>query len=61
MESSPSGRHVGHYKVAAKVEDLSWLHTVMINVSLLCGVSLDRWKSFFNIMIEKDLGLPKIH
>ena len=60
-ESSPSGRHVGHYKVAAKVEDLSWLHTVMINVSLMCGVSLDRWKQSVNIMIEKDPGLPKIH
>ena len=44
-ESSPSSRHIEHYKVAAKVEDLSWPHTVMINVSLMCGVSLDQWKN----------------
>ena len=60
-ESSPSGRHVGHYKVAAMVDDLSWLHTVMINVSLTCGVSLDQWKQSVNIMIEKDPGSPKLH
>ena len=60
-ESSPSGWHVGHYKVAAQDDNLSWLHTTMINIALVCGFAPNRWKHSTNIMIEKDKGSPKIH
>ena len=43
-ESSPSGRHMGHYKVAAHNSTLTDLHTQMINIGLLTGVALDRWR-----------------
>ena len=52
-ESSPSGRHVWHYKVAAVDDDLSWLHLTMLNKELICGFANDRWKYSNNIMIEK--------
>ena len=60
-ESSPSGRYIGHYKVAASDDDLSWLHVTMLNIALICGFANDWWKYSNNIMIEKDPGLPKLN
>ena len=61
IESSPSKRHIVHYKLAARNNELSYIHTTMINIGLVCGVALTRWKNAVNIMIEKDKGSPKLH
>ena len=60
-ESSPSTRHLGHYKVAAYNNDLSYMYVTMINIGLVCGIAMTRWKHAIDIMIEKDKGSPKLH
>ena len=52
-ESSLSGRHVGHYKAIVLHEGFVQMHINMINIGLLCGVALDRWKHVLDIMLEK--------
>ena len=58
--SSPSGRHMGHYKSILDNEGLIQLHLIMMNIPLKCGFSCDRWKKSLSVMIEKDKGSPKI-
>ena len=52
-ESSPSKRHMGHYKTAAYDTDITQLHTTMLNIGLLTGISLERWKHSLSLMMEK--------
>jgi hypothetical protein len=53
--SSPSGRHIGHYKVAAQ------LHSQMMSFPFLHGFALDRWKRVTDIMLEKEPGNSRCH
>ena len=50
---------MGHYKAAAYSESLTLLHTQMLNIGLLSGVALNRWKRTTSLMLEKDKGKPK--
>ena len=74
--TSPSGRHLGHYKsllrttpptdartaeIDQKRSSLATLHSDMINLALRNGQSYQRWKKVANIMLEKEPGNPKIH
>ena len=59
-ESSPSGRHVGHYKAILYNKDLVSLVVAMLNIGLCSGIALERWKKALSIMLEKDKGSPKI-
>lgn len=70
-------RHLGHYLALVKlhgIEDpdkaelfetsrveLLRLHLTLINYSLKFGYSLSRWQNSITIMIEKDIGDPKLH
>ena len=60
-EYSPSKRHIRHYKIAALGNDLSYLHTLIINIGLINGIALPQWKRCVDIMIEKVKGDSKIH
>ena len=40
-ESSPSGRHIGHYKAMLSDDNLVDLIVPMLNIGLLTGVALD--------------------
>lgn len=52
---------MGHYRVAAQNDDLSYLLATMVNIGIRCGLAMERWKHSMNIMVEKDKGSPKIH
>jgi hypothetical protein len=59
--SSPSGRHLGHYKAATLSEDLTKLHSIMMSVLLLAGFSPTRWQQIIDVMLEKKAGDHCIH
>ena len=59
-ESSPSGRHIRHYKTIIEDKKLTSLMIAMLNIGLQAGVALERWKHTLSIMLKKDLGKPTI-
>ncbi len=59
--SSPSGRHVGHYKAAIKSDRLTSIHSRMMSIPFAAGFSPQRWHKVIDIMLEKDIGCPRIH
>jgi hypothetical protein len=59
--SSPSGRHLGHYKVVARSELLSILHTNMMSIPYTVGISPQRWWQIIDVMLEKKPGERKRH
>jgi hypothetical protein len=59
--TSPSGRHLGHYRAAIQHPILLECLTKFIAVTIKRGISITRWQRAINVMIEKDPGLPKIH
>jgi hypothetical protein len=61
--SSPSGRHIGHYKVLSEMEDRSMLELVygVLELSMSYCVVLDRFFKVATTLLEKDPGQPRIH
>ena len=59
--SSPSGRHIGHYKTALWEPALSELHRRMINFAVQYNEPPDRWTVALQVRLEKEPGQPKIH
>jgi len=59
--SSPSGRHLGHYKAATLSEELTKLHSAMMSIPLSAGFSPTRWQQIIDVMIEKQPGDHRIH
>jgi hypothetical protein len=59
--SSPSGRHVGHYKAAAMNDHLSAIHAMMMTIPFRAGFSPQRWHRVVDIMLEKQPGNSQIH
>ena len=59
--TSPSGRHLGHYK--AIIQDKPLLHclTQFLQVTIASGLTLSRWCNAVSIMIEKDQGKPRLN
>ena len=59
-ESSPSGRHIGHYKAILDNDEIVDLLVSMLNIGINTGCSLSRWQQTVSVMLEKDRGSPKI-
>jgi hypothetical protein len=59
--TSPSGRHLGHYKSIVQDANLLSVQVKMMNIAIKNGIALDRWCKSVMVMIEKDIGVPKIH
>ena len=56
--TSPSGRHLGHYRTAILDTKMAQLHTTMLNIPITSGFAPDRWTHSDTPLIEKDEGLP---
>ena len=74
--TSPSGRHLGHYRsllptlplqthtdqeTDSKRQELATMHHPHIDYALRNGYSFKRWQKVVNVMLEKEPGNPKIH
>ncbi len=59
--SSPSGRHLGHYKAATQSDALTKLHSCMMSIPLTAGFSPTRWQQVIDVMLEKKAGDHRIH
>jgi hypothetical protein len=58
ISTSPSGRHLGHYKAAILDDDITHLHVDMLNIPIEFGFSPERWTHSVTPLIEKDEGKP---
>jgi hypothetical protein len=59
--TSPSGRHLGHYKSWIQDDTLLDLLTLLIQIPIKFGFAPKRWCQSLNVMLEKDPGNPMIH
>ena len=59
--TSPSGRHLGHYKALICHPTLLSCFTKFMNIAISQGIAIPRWCNATNVMIEKDPGKPRIH
>jgi hypothetical protein len=58
--TSPSGRHLGHYKAIIQDATLLSCLTKFMAIITKRGLVLSRWCNTVNIMIEKEAGNPLI-
>ena len=56
--TSPSGRHLGHYRTAILDDSVTDLHTKMLNLPISKGFAPERWTHSVTPLIEKDEGRP---
>jgi hypothetical protein len=59
--SSPSGIHVGHYKIATQIPKLCTILTKMMSIPFQHNFPPERWQKSTHFMIEKIKGSPKIN
>jgi hypothetical protein len=52
--TSPSGRHLGHYKAAILDEDITHLHVDMLNIPIQIGFAPEQRTHSVTPMIEND-------
>jgi hypothetical protein len=59
--TSPSGRHLGHYKALIQDPMLLACFVKFFNIAISRGIAVPRWSQAVNVMIEKDPGQPRIN
>jgi hypothetical protein len=59
--SSPSGRHIGHYKAILRDPSLVQLHSQMMSLPFQVGFAPQRWTTVTDIMLEKEVNNPCCH
>ena len=58
--TSPSGRHLGHYKVLVQDDDMADFLIVQITLPLKYGFAPTRWTNALQTMLPKASGMPKV-
>lgn len=58
--SSPSGIHMGHYKVAAMIPTVSRCLEKMMSLPFMYCFSPARWEISTHMMLEKIQGVPRL-
>ena len=56
--TSPSGKHLGHYRTSLLDDEIASLHTDMLNLPVQKGFAPQRWTQSITPLIEKDDGKP---
>jgi hypothetical protein len=59
--TSPSGRHLGHYKALIQEPTLLSFLVKFMNVAIQSGISIPRWSNTIHVLIKKDPGKPRIN
>jgi hypothetical protein len=59
--TSPSGRHLGHYKAIIQEPILLRCLTKFMHIAIKSGTAVKQWSQATNVMLEKDSGNPCIH
>eukprot|EP00957_Ditylum_brightwellii_P165564 12604010-Ditylum_brightwellii.AAC.1 len=59
--SSSSIRHYSHYKAVLTDNSICIVHTIMMMLPFRIGFTPRRWQKAIDVMLEKDLGDPKIN
>ncbi len=59
--TSPSGRHLGHYKALIQHPILLRCFSQFMNVAVLSGIAVHCWCKATSVLIEKDPGVPNIN
>jgi len=59
--SSPSGRHIGHYKAILKDPTLVQMHSQMMSIPFQVGFAPQCWTKVTDIMLEKEVNNPRCH
>ena len=60
LSSSPSGRHLEHYKAILGEPDLCVMYASIITVPFQHGFTIHRWIAAIQVMIEKNKGCARI-
>ncbi len=61
VSSSPSGRHIGHFKAIASDDRFATIWASMMSIPHVAGFTPSRWKEVVDVMLEKVPGNSKIH
>lgn len=59
--TSPSGRHLGHYKALIQDPECLACLTKFLHMTLFHGIAIPRWCQATSVLIEKDPGRPCIN
>ena len=60
LSSSPSGRHIGHYKAALGDPDICTMHATVLSIPFKHGFTLHWWTSAVQVMLEKTKGCAQV-
>ena len=60
LSSSPSGRHLGHYKAAVDDPELCTMYATVISTPFRHSITLHRWTSAIQVMLKKTKGCAQI-
>ena len=60
LSTSPSGRHLGHYKAALDDPELCTMYATVISIPFRHGFTLHQWTSAVQVMLEKTKGCTQI-